>query len=250
MKRPIIYPLHDNKGYTSYEQVVSQQIKKSIHDMDFKSNPDYCQVLEHVDQGFGYQYLGLIQQEFPESLDKLADFIALNDKYGKPNKCIVDKYHCSPTSLRYFYQALLILKHVKDLNLTSIDIVEIGGGYGGLCLALYFLSREPQSAVRINSYTICDLLPVMKLQEMYLSAFNISLSTEIKSGSILVSCYGLSELDQYTRDAYINALHTSIQHGFIVWNVPGCNIEQILQRKCTIVSERPMTREGNVFVTF
>lgn len=247
MKRPIIYPLHDNEGYTSYEQVVSEQIKKSIHEMDFKSNPYYCQVLEHVDQGFGYQYLDLIRQEFPLYEDKLADFITLNDKYGKPNKCIVDKYFCSPTSLRYFYQALLIFKHVKELGLTSIDIVEIGGGYGGLCLALYFLVQE---TTRINSYTICDLLSVMKLQEMYLGAFNIILSTEIKPGSILVSCYGLSELDQYTRDAYINALHTNIQHGFIVWNVPGCDIESILHRTCTIVPEKPLTRGGNVFVTF
>lgn len=246
MQRPIIYPLQDNDGYTSYEQVVSNQIKKnSIHDMDFKSNPYYCQVLEHVDQGFGYQYLSLIQQEFPESLDKLEQFIELNDKYGKPNKCTIDKYNCSPTSLRYFYQALLILKYIRELGLDSVDIVEIGGGYGGLCLALYTLNKDV-----FNSYTICDLLPVMKLQEMYLGAFNISLSSEIKPNSILISCYGLSELDPYTRDGYINALNKSIQHGFIVWNVPGCNIEQILKRvgMCTIIPERPMTREGNVFV--
>jgi hypothetical protein len=242
MQRPIIYPLQDNDGYTSYEQVVSNQIKKNIHDMDFKSNPHYCQVLEHVDQGFGYQYLHLIQQEFPESLDKLEQFIELNDKFGKPNKCTIDKYYCSPTSLRYFYQALLILKYIQELGLGSVDIVEIGGGYGGLCLALHTLSKN------INSYTICDLLPVMKLQEMYLDAFNITLSSDIKPNSILISCYGLSELDPYTRDAYINALNTSIQYGFIVWNVPGCDIEQILKRTCTIVPERPMTREGNVFV--
>lgn len=246
MRQPIIYPLHDNDGYKSYEQVVSEQIKKcvNVNDMDFKSNPDYCQVLEHVDQGFGYKYLNLIQQEFPDSLDKLDSFIELNDKYGKSNKCTIDKYYCSPTSLRYFYQALLILKYIEELEVNDIDIVEIGGGYGGLCLALYFLNKN------INSYTICDLLPVMKLQEMYLNTFNISLSNEIKQNSILISCYGLSELDVYTRDRYIDALNTSIQHGFIVWNVPGCDIEQILKRKCTIVPERPMTRDGNVFVYY
>ena len=83
MKRPIIYPLQDNEGYTAYEQVVSQQIKKSINDMDFKSNPDYCQVLEHVDQRFGCQYLALIQQEFPESLDKLQNFIKRKICYAR-----------------------------------------------------------------------------------------------------------------------------------------------------------------------
>jgi len=249
MKRPIIYPLQDNEGYTAYEQVVSQQIKKSINDMDFKSNPDYCQVLEHVDQRFGCQYLALIQQEFPGSLDKLQNFIELNDKYGKPNKCVVGGYYCSPTSLRYFYQALLVLKYIRELGLDSVDIVEIGGGYGGLCLAIHHLS-DGYLSDKITSYTICDLLPVMKLQEMYLGAFNISLSTEIKPTSFLISCYGLSELDQFTRDGYIDALHTSIQHGFIVWNEPRCDIKHILKRECTIISERPLTRDGNTFVTF
>jgi hypothetical protein len=245
MRQPIIYPLHDNDGYKPYEDVVSDQIKKNINDMNFKSNPNYCQVLEHVDQGFGYQYLEKNQQEFPESLDELKDFINMNDKYGEPNKCVIDKYYCSPTSLRYFYQALLILKHISESNVdTSINIVEIGGGYGGLCLALHFLNSN------IESYTICDLLPVMKLQEIYLNAFNISLSTEIKPNSFLVSCYGLSELDKYTRDKYIDALHDNIQHGFIVWNVPGCDIEHVLKRKCTIVPEKPLTRDGNTFVYF
>ncbi len=138
------------------------------------------------------------------------------------------------------------MKYIQEVqpSLDNIDIVEIGGGYGGLCLALHFLCKN------INSYTICDLLPVMKLQEMYLNAFNISLSNEVKPNSILISCYGLSELDQYTRDRYINVLHTSIQHGFIVWNIPGDDIEKILKRKCTIEPERPMTRDGNVFVYF
>ena len=156
MRQPIIYPLDDD-GYKPYENVVSDQIKMSINDMNFKSNPVYCGVLEHVNQGYGYQYLECIAREFPESLDKLKKFLNLNDKHGQPIKydfATQDQqhYHCSPTSFRYFYQALLVLKHIKELGLNSVDIVEIGGGYGGLCLALHYLSTD------INSYSICDLL--------------------------------------------------------------------------------------------
>ena len=40
---------------------------------------------------------------------------------------------CSPTNLRYIYQSMLILKFMKEKLLNNVNVIEIGGGYGGLC---------------------------------------------------------------------------------------------------------------------
>jgi hypothetical protein len=62
---------------------------------------------------------------------------------------------------------LLILDHIKKNLLNNIDLVEICGGYGGLCLFIFKLSILFN--ISINSYTIFDLSEPMILQKKYLN---------------------------------------------------------------------------------
>ncbi len=48
---------------------------------------------------------------------------------------------CSPTNLRYILHGLLILSYIKTIGLTSTNIVEIGGGYDGLCFYIYNMAK-------------------------------------------------------------------------------------------------------------
>src|SRR5712692_3760421 len=66
----------------------------------------------------------------------------------------------SGTTIRYFYTYWLIEQLIGPLD--KKDIVEIGGGYGGQCKAIY-IACEP------NSYLIYDLPEVQMLQDKYLT---------------------------------------------------------------------------------
>jgi hypothetical protein len=59
----------------------------------------------------------------------------------------------------------ILLKHIKDSKLENLEIVELGGGYGGLCLCLSHFSKILD--VKISKYNIIDLDLVLKLQEKY-----------------------------------------------------------------------------------
>ncbi len=63
-------------------------------------------------------------------------------------------------SLGYIYHSHLILTHLKTCILDTI--VEVGGGYDGLCLALHLFAAKYN--VNIKSYTIVDLPSISKLQ--------------------------------------------------------------------------------------
>ncbi len=123
----------------------------------------------------------------------------MNDLYGKTNKFNYDNFcECSPTNLRYILHSLLTLNYMKNNSLNNINIVEIGGGYGGGCLFMYKLSSLFD--ININSYTIFDLQEPMILQKKYLKLHNININTinifddfKLSSNLFLISNYAFSE---------------------------------------------------------
>ena len=176
--------------YTEFicQCVDEQEEKKGQKISQFKSNPIYQDILEHVTEDLGKQYLDLLLDILlPHTLIK--EFCALNDKLGSPKRyrfnvsssSTITHVFCSPTSLRYLYHASLILKHMKYVqkNEDPFHIVEIGAGYGGLCLAIHFLlthEKSPfQNIVNIHSYHTIDLYQPTRLQNWYVNS-NFSLS--------------------------------------------------------------------------
>jgi hypothetical protein len=119
----------------------------------------------------------------------------------------------------------LALTHFSECD--SSDIVEIGGGYGGLYLAIDYLKNRYK--VNIKSYSIIDLPRITKLQEDYLNLFKhdipLNFFPSTNSGSdilnknnYLISSYCFSELPQYLQKKYIETLFPKITHGFFAWN--------------------------------
>ena len=73
----------------------------------------------------------------------IKTFCNLNDKYGSPKLYDYGFGLVSPSSLRYILHAHLILSHIKSIqDKDSIDIVEIGGGYGGQYIILQSLFKK------------------------------------------------------------------------------------------------------------
>lgn len=253
---------------------------KTINNSDlinFKNNKQYCGILEHVTYELGLKYLKLIEAEF-KSIDHniVVNFIKINDTYGNP---VTFKYvlnhqyiNCSPTTLRYIYHSLIILDYYKTTNCENI--VEVGCGYGGLCLAINYFAMVLN--IKIINYNIIDLPEPCNLIKSYLdlhkehvhSNINIHLSETYgenvnHSKLFFISNYCYTEIDLHHNLNYSNNILQKSINGFIIWQNGG-NKGIYPIDKCSkitskliknVIEEKPQTDAGygiykNYFVYF
>ena len=221
-----------DEKYEKYSAYCEYQSKKEPNEWDFKSNEKFTYMTEHVSELFGHYYMDAIREEFQDVVTNHKEYIIRciqkNDKYGKTIKYNYPYLiRCSPTNLRYIYQSFKIYKHILSLKVDSINFVEIGGGYGGLCYYLYCLADI--FGIKINKYTIFDLKKPALLLNKYLHSLNIydvctSTLDEINEVNLgddnfLVSSYAFSELLEDNRTKYQKQLiEPHVKHGFIAWN--------------------------------
>ena len=248
-----------------------------IENLSFKTNNKYCGILEHVSFEYGEKYLNLILTEFSNiNIDKIINYCALNDKYGNPRKEYFSinnfNIHCSPTSLRYVYHSLLILKYIETNNCNNI--VEVGCGYGGLCLAINFFTSEFN--VKLHKYYMIDLKEPLELIEKYISKHkeyiymdieyhdNITYGKNIQTNNLFfISNYCYTEISNEHNKNYTDILLPKIKNGFIIWqnggnkgSYPISDTNNILKKQVyKIEEERPQTDAGydiykNYFVYF
>lgn len=213
----------------------------------FKSNPEYTYMLEHVTPELGEKYLDLLRSEFSMTDNVILDFCNKNDSFGTPHTFIIRDLQTpvSPTSLRYLYQASVILKQSGDTD----SFVEVGGGYGGLCSAIFYLSKQP-----IREYHIVDLEPILRLQKMVLAEYtNVNyhcaetFGINVPEGCFFISNYCFSEIDEVNRSRYVECLLPKCPHGFLAWNfIPIYDFGKQLR----VETEKPLTFNGNYFVYF
>lgn len=241
--------------YDLYVKAVEKQLEQE--ELTFKSDPNYQYMLEHSNYGeVGLRFMSTIKNEFKLTPAEIMKFTTLNDSVGKPdlvNYSVIPP--CSPTSLRYVYHAHLSLQRMQSLGVTNPNIVEIGGGYGGLCLAIHTYAEK--FGVTPRQYSIIDLETPGKLQRRVLDMYGYSsvnclnaenFGAEIDQDSFLVSTYAFSEIQPEFQKQYVETLFPKITHGFIVWNnIPVYDMGKTLQ---CVEDERPLTGPMNKFVYF
>lgn len=245
--------------YEKYVKCVEKELEKNINEMTFKSLPDYKYMLEHVSPTQGYQYLQYIINDYSKIYNDnkkyIIDICYLNDKYGVPDKFDFKNFiFTSPTNIRYIYQSFKILNYMKKINTNNIDIIEIGGGYGGLCFFIHNFSKLFN--INIASYTIFDLPIITKLQKIYTSSLNINIivfditnTFNVSNNSFLISNYAFSEIDINIQKIYKDKLFKFIDHGFLCWNnIPLYSF--INDKKIESEREYPLTGEKNLYVYF
>ena len=134
----------------------------------------------------------------------------------------------SPSTLRYIQNALDISYFYGEGDLNKI--VEIGGGYGGLCKTINCLCDFGQ-------YHIYDMEPASKLQEKYLSNFKIdgevihhSEPEELKDIDLLISNYAYSELGEKLQDLYYNNVILNSKKVYMILNKGQVSREVFLER--------------------
>ena len=218
---------------------------------NFKSDPNVTYMLEHVTQQSGYQYYEYIKKHTLLTTEQITSYCKKNDMYGGGKKYDFGWIVTSPSNFRYLLQSHIILTHMKRLGLKDVCVAEIGGGYGGLCLAMSELA--PLYDIVLIEYNLIDLPDISSLQQWYLSNFTCSTKTlfhsaytygsNISSSDLfLISNYSFSEIDMEHQTKYITHLFPKVAHGFITWNhisVYDCGF------KVTIEDEYPLTSNNS-----
>ena len=249
-------------NYDNYVNCINYNLNLSPDKWEFKSNSNYTGILEHVCEDQGTQYLNKIRTIYSSFYNSKKEFLTnlcyKNDAFGQTVKYTFDDFaHCSPTNLRYIYQTLLVLDYVKKEMLNNLNIIEIGGGYGGL--AFYIKNIAPVFGVKVSSYTIFDLPAPTQLQKKYLEAHGMDIQAavldsfdpaQLHKNSFLISNYAFSEIEMDLQKQYTEkVLNPYVSHGFLAWNM--IQIYEFIQDKSiSFRREVPLTGQYNYFVTF
>jgi hypothetical protein len=211
--------------YTNFINYVSTLTSSTLN--NFKSNPNFTYVLEHVSFEYGQKYLNNILDKTSITQQQIVDYCIKNDKIGGGQKFNYEFITTSPTNFRYLYHAHLILSHLQHIQVHTTNMVEIGCGYGGLYLALDFLA--PYYDITIPVYHLVDLPELSTLQQLYLSnhvyrsiptfhsAYTYGSNIHHKN-LFLVSNYCFSEILNEHQQKYIQTLFPNVSHGFMAWN--------------------------------
>ena len=202
-----------DEAATPYLNVCNYAANSDEFFKQFKSHPAYRHVLEHVSFEEGQQYLKEIDIDYLHKLDEVKE----NDSLGSP---VIYEYpsvgEISPTTIRYIKNTSDIINKFGN----SFDsIVEIGGGYGGLCKVL-------SSFIKFEQYLLLDLEECNLLSRKYLSHFDLPTlsyrSEEIdeidENFDLLISNYAFSECHKEVQQDYIERFIKKSNNFYIMHN--------------------------------
>lgn len=153
--------------------------------------------------------------------------IIKNDKVGEPVLVELAPHgHAASTTMRYAWNVVDMDRHGVKLG-EGAHIVEIGGGYGGLCRMICEY-HEP------NSYTIVDLPEALALAERYLDQFNIRANYvscfeyehHEDPVTTLISNYALTEFSKDVQRGYVEKFMKKAAHGYVTYNSQPRNAGQ------------------------
>lgn len=161
------------------------------------------------------------------SKDEIQELANLNDLYGDTTIQNILGITTSTNSIRYIRHSYDLCMYIKNKKLNDINIIEVGGGYGGMALIMSRMIKKMN--INVNKYIIYDLQNVCLLQQYYLSKNNVtgwvewhnsnSFGSDITdNNNVLFSSYALSELSKELRDEYLKNLLPKINGAFFIWN--------------------------------
>lgn len=245
-----------------YIASVRKAVESYEHFKNFKRDPVYNEILEHVSKEQGNAYLQILKKRKDGILASAKTSLLLSDNIGNPVKHQYDAHGpLSPTTLRY-------LKVASDLKLLfgndlGSDIAEIGCGYGGQLLVC-------EAFFNFRKYHLFDLPYVNKLIEKYLESFLLNgayethtlNSAEPSNYDLVISNYAFSELTTHIQRAYIRKVLAKAKRGYLTMNsgkvdFAGRDDEKLsldelthLLPPFTVFNEEPLTAPNNYIIAW
>ena len=233
-----------------YPQVCVQACNDDNAFNNFRRNPIYNEVLEHVSQYQGTQYLQEISKD-SNILSKINDFKS-NDDYGNPR---IYEYpnigFFSPTTLRYIKVLTDIKKYFHTIN--NLDICEIGVGYGGQC-------RIINTYYKPNTYCLVDLQCALSLTKKFLNNYIIETpiiyktmdELDNKKYDLVISNYAFTELTKSVQDIYLEKIILNSKMGYITYNEISSSykLDELIKiiPKSKVYKEVPLTAPTNCII--
>jgi hypothetical protein len=222
----------------------------------FRQNPIYNEILEHVTEKEGATYLELIAKDAAllAGMEKFKE----NDLHGSPR---VFQYPnlgaVSPSTLRY----VKVLSDLKNLfgKLDGMHICEIGVGYGGQCRVI---NAEYVPA----SYRLVDIKPALLLAQRFLDNFAIKSTLSFMTMNELaksdydfvMSNYAFTELPRPIQDIYLEKIILNSRRGYMIYNdinpadFKSYKKEELLKMipGSRIIDEVPLTHANNCVIVW
>ena len=227
----------------------------------FKRDEYFTTILEHTSEDASRVFLSRMINEYADKVNKIDwGKVSENDSLGNPvlleyQEVPSENKLFSPSTIAYVFKALDALQHMKNSGLNSVNILEIGGGYGGQCKMILDLS--PLFGIDIDSYTLIDLYWPNELQRKYLETLgyenNINYisyeelrdyDVKIPKFDYLISIYALGEFMPDVQQFYIDKMNRFPYH-YVLWNTPQIHERFLLS---DIEEERPRTGPFNVLI--
>jgi putative sugar O-methyltransferase len=188
----------------------------------FRSHSSYTSVVETVSKVAGQDYLRLALKQVPALSQNLSTF-ALNDSVGGPQtypyraKLLGPRLFFAPTTLRY----IKVLSDLTTLfgSLDGFRVIEIGGGYGGLC-------RLVSKYYKLESYILVDLPPCLQLSKVFLGQLKVPrveymVAEDLKLDQqydLVISNYAFSELSREYQNLYAETILMRSTRGYLTCN--------------------------------
>jgi len=207
-----------------YEERCEAFVKDDSLFANFKQDPEYTKVLEGNEPDVGLRALqginkwGDIAREFMvANLNRFKE----NENIGNPKLLNFGGYigKVAPSTLRYINTCVEI-QQAFDSGYKRI--IEIGGGYGGLCKTFNAFFGD------FDKYTIIDSPWASKLTEKYLSKFKLGGvtcvavdnldSVDTEDIDLCIADSSLSECNMQTQLLYIDKIVKHAKFAYIVYN--------------------------------
>jgi putative sugar O-methyltransferase len=258
--------ISDDGVYPVFCYVASQETRFF---KNFRRNPIYNRILEHVSRKQGKEILDVINANNKLSFtDNEWNNFFKNDLWGKPRvfayKINGNTVRCSPTTLRY----IKVLQDIVTLFDTDKirKVAEIGIGYGGQCRIMTSYIRN------IDNYSLIDLPEVLKLAKRYLGQFSAcgedvlekvrlvdGTNIDVCGGGkydFVMSNYAYSELTREVQDIYLEKVILNAEAGYITWNsgsynsFGGYSLNEIINKipGSSVIKEKPLTASDNCII--
>jgi hypothetical protein len=237
-------------------------VKRAVSDeaflLNFRADPDYQKVLEHVPVSLGKKYLDEIVANYNKKPRSTFAGLSNLSQFGSPSVYNFSGVgYVSPTILRYVKVAYEMEKLFGELS--SKKIGEIGVGFGGQAAVLNRLFG-------VSEYVAFDLPEVLSLFELFTKRTNSRLVAKAVDGrhpksekvDILVSNYAFSELSRSVQDEYLNKVILQAKSGYMIWNnlsskyLDGYSLKEIVRKipGSLVLKETPPSAKANRLIVW
>jgi putative sugar O-methyltransferase len=221
---PTIFQPTSLSDYDAFRAFCERAARDDGAFRNFRRHPECVRVIETLKRRDGADYLRSALQQTP-GFSGLLDRFATSDLVGRPRTSLfrtgmLRHRRFAPTTLRYIRTASDLQIHFGSLD--GLRILEIGGGYGGLCKII-------TDVWPVRAYTIIDLPEPLGLAQRFLTACGAA-NVEFVDGTagdlmppsepydLVISNYAFSELGRASQSVYLRTLMHQARRGYLMWN--------------------------------